>query len=644
MSNDACFKCELRSKNNNDRTRHQQRCRDRRRILFRFKININSFTNENSSQRQKTDFSYDDVMKEAFMKKEAFVKKKTFMKKEEFMNSNTSIFDQFSSDFLNHDESMNDVFDISFLSQNNDIFFTKSSVRVKTYEEIIKRSIEITLMTNENAEVANSFNTDDDFNSFFFFHNEVDYALTLWFHENAYIKEDVNKFLKDERLTSVHEHLSFKNENQWFDQINKISSNVSENKKQWLKQDITINFKMKDELDTTVKVQYRDVIERIKFLLSHQFFIRDLSYAFIRQFNDDNERIYTKMHIEDWWWKTQKKILEKTIIVSLLIASDKTMLSQHQNDRTAWFVYLTIDNLSRDLRRSQTRSSNLLLKFISIAHLSDQNDVKTRIWHETLFFMLKRKSNIFRIQIEHLLMKWLTIIKNLLQTKKVLIRCVDARIRRCVSIKIDFICDYEEQILITNIKSEQQCSICQMSSDERENLEKKWSYRIHEFIKRQIRHQRKKEIAKRKNDWIHEVKNFVWKHNLINIHEIMMMNILHQLMKKMIMHLLIWIRFLLKTHLSANRKRKNFSIRFKNLSELDKFDTRFKSVSSFTELKTFFSFSNVKQWIDVKQKTIMRQIILVITSLLIDKWFHAVNFVRAFVDFILIAQYRSHDE
>jgi enoyl reductase-like protein len=113
------------------------------------------------------------------VKKKAFMKKETFMKKEEFMNSNTSIFDQFSSDFLNHEESMNDVFDISFLSQNNDIFFTKSSVRVKTYEEIIKRSVEITLMTNENAEIANSSNIDDDFNSFFFFHNEIDYALIL---------------------------------------------------------------------------------------------------------------------------------------------------------------------------------------------------------------------------------------------------------------------------------------------------------------------------------------------------------------------------------------------------------------------------------------------------------------------------------
>jgi hypothetical protein len=147
--------------------------------------NINSFTNENSSQRQKTDFSYDDVTKKAFVRQKTFVKKETFMnekafmKKKAFVNSNTSMLDQFSSDFLNRDESMNDVSDISFLSQNNDIYFTKSSVRVKTYEKIIKRSVEITFMTNENAENTNSISTDDDFNSFFSFHNEVDYALIL---------------------------------------------------------------------------------------------------------------------------------------------------------------------------------------------------------------------------------------------------------------------------------------------------------------------------------------------------------------------------------------------------------------------------------------------------------------------------------
>jgi hypothetical protein len=74
------------------------------------------------------------VKQKAFVKKEAFIKKETFMKKEAFVNSNTSMLDQFSSDLLNRDESMNDVSDISFLSQNSHIFFTKSS-RNSAYDE-----------------------------------------------------------------------------------------------------------------------------------------------------------------------------------------------------------------------------------------------------------------------------------------------------------------------------------------------------------------------------------------------------------------------------------------------------------------------------------------------------------------------------
>ncbi len=62
------------------------------------------------------------MRQELFVKKEAFMNEEAFMKQEAFVNSNTSMLDQFSSDFLNRDESRNDVSDISFLSQNSDIF------------------------------------------------------------------------------------------------------------------------------------------------------------------------------------------------------------------------------------------------------------------------------------------------------------------------------------------------------------------------------------------------------------------------------------------------------------------------------------------------------------------------------------------
>ncbi len=173
---------------------------------------------------------------------------------------------------------------------------------------------------------------------------------------------------------------------------------------------------------------------------------------------------------------------------------------------------------------------------------------------------------------------------------------------------------------------------------------KKWSLRTHEFIQKQIQRQRFRVVNSKNDDWVHDMTNFVWNHHFVNIHEIIMMNILHQFFKKMIMHFLIWIQFILKIEMLVNRKRREQTIKSINLSEFDNLNARFRDVSVFIDFKTFFRFFEIKQWIDEEQKIIMRQIISIITSLMIDKWSHTVNFTRAFVDFILITQYRSHDD
>jgi hypothetical protein len=123
----------------------------------------------------------------------------------------------------------------------------------------------------------------------------------------------------------------------------------------------------------------------------------------------------------------------------------------------------------------------------------------------------------------------------------------------------------------------------------------------------------------------------------MNIHEIMMINVLHQLLKNIIMHLLNWIKSLLKTEILISKKRKRSR-------KLSRFDARFKCVTSFTELKIFNHFNRVKQWTKVEQKTIVRQFISMLTSLFINKWSHIVNFIKTLVDFVLLTQYRSHDD
>ncbi len=186
--------------------------------------------------------------------------------------------------------------------------------------------------------------------------------------------------------------------------------------------------------------------------------------------------------------------------------------------------------------------------------------------------------------------------------------------------------------------------MCHVLSKKRKNLKNKWFLRIHEFSQEQIRKQRINFVDQRNENWFHDVINFAWNHHLINIHEIIMINMLHQLYKKMIMHFFFEIEVLLRIEMSINKKRKKQTIRLTNLSRIDQLNVRFRNVSNFTNLKIFLKFPKVKQWINEEQKFIIRQIISIMTFLMIEKWSYIIDFTRILIDFILITQYRSHDE
>ena len=93
-------------------------------------------------------------------------------------------------------------------------------------------------------------------------------------------------------------------------------------------------------------------------------------------------------------------------------------------------------------------------------------------------------------------------------------------------------------MIVTGIKSGQHCTICQVPPDERENLEKKWPNQTHAKTKDQIRRQRQTNISKIGEQWVHDLNNFAWDHYLVNIHETMMIDSLHQLLKGMTMYLI----------------------------------------------------------------------------------------------------------
>lgn len=110
------------------------------------------------------------------------------------------------------------------------------------------------------------------------------------------------------------------------------------------------------------------------------------------------------------------------------------------------------------------------------------------------------------------------------------------------------------------------------------------------------------------------------------------------------MYLIQWTRFLIDDLILKTRRNRSDSLKMCDATSHVQLDYRFRSVSIFLRLKIFRNFSQVKQWIGVEQKAIVRQWISIIASLLVRRASNALHCARVVIDFVLLTQYRIHDE
>ena len=102
------------------------------------------------------------------------------------------------------------------------------------------------------------------------------------------------------------------------------------------------------------------------------------------------------MYTGNWWWEKQKELPAGATIISVLLASDKTIMSLSHGDQILWPVYVIIENLDAKTCQSQNRPAILLLGSIPIVHkrAEDSNnkdrDLKAKIYHLALKTMLER--------------------------------------------------------------------------------------------------------------------------------------------------------------------------------------------------------------------------------------------------------------
>ena len=83
-------------------------------------------------------------------------------------------------------------------------------------------------------------------------------------------------------------------------------------------------------------------------------------------FNSADNRIYTEINSGDWWWEIQEHLPAGGSIIPIILASDKTHLTNFSGDKSAWPLYMSTGNIRKDIWRTVSKRACNLFSFIPI--------------------------------------------------------------------------------------------------------------------------------------------------------------------------------------------------------------------------------------------------------------------------------------
>ena len=87
----------------------------------------------------------------------------------------------------------------------------------------------------------------------------------------------------------------------------------------------------------------------------------------------------------------QAKLPDGATIAPIILSSDKTHLSVFQGDKSAWPVYITIGNISKEVRRQPSAHATILLGYLPVAKLECYQDSTRSLAGYNLFHFCMTK-------------------------------------------------------------------------------------------------------------------------------------------------------------------------------------------------------------------------------------------------------------
>ncbi|CAA7267865.1 unnamed protein product [Cyclocybe aegerita] len=106
-----------------------------------------------------------------------------------------------------------------------------------------------------------------------------------------------------------------------------------------------------DRPDEKFTVHHHDPIKAIKSLWKNPEISPKMAFAPTRVYSDSKQEnhIYSEMWTGQWWHILQSKVPEGGTVAPVIIATDKTQLTQFSGNKSAYPVYLTIGNIPKSL-------------------------------------------------------------------------------------------------------------------------------------------------------------------------------------------------------------------------------------------------------------------------------------------------------
>ncbi|KAG9088471.1 hypothetical protein FRC06_002015, partial [Ceratobasidium sp. 370] len=209
-----------------------------------------------------------------------------------------------------------------------------------------------------------------------------------------------------------------------------------------------------DNGEEVVDLWKQNVIEIVAMLLRNRRFMQYMRFALEKHWESEDHRgrVYDEMWSGNWWWRIQNILGSGATIAPIILAVDKTQMTVLSGNKQAWPVYLSIGNISKEIRRKPSERATLLVGYIPVVSLSDISD--------------KTKRSETSWQLFHTCME--SILEPLKEAsrKGVEMFCADGGVHRVHPILAAYIADYPEQCLVTCVR-DNRCPICWVPGDKR---------------------------------------------------------------------------------------------------------------------------------------------------------------------------------